>query len=196
MHLRRRLISDPRGLGSLPGQDVYRRPRLARHLAFGPHGGLTWAHRTPNPTRDSAVTCNAVDASVRLLTWEGQHDLSDQATWLRSRAPARTLGKADRQPLREQLQRGGKAFERDHRATGSARFRFGARVRAQWLEARAAQDDAHALAGATPIPALDMYEHSYHMDYGAKAAAYVDAFMQNINWPGVARLYEACASRA
>ena len=27
-----------------------------------------------------------------------------------------------------------------------------------------------------------MYEHSYHIDYGAKAAAYVDAFMQNINW--------------
>jgi Fe-Mn family superoxide dismutase len=34
-----------------------------------------------------------------------------------------------------------------------------------------------------------MYEHSYHMDYGAKAAAYVDAFMKNINWATVARLY-------
>jgi Fe-Mn family superoxide dismutase len=27
-----------------------------------------------------------------------------------------------------------------------------------------------------------MYEHSYHMDYGAKAAAYVDAFMAAIDW--------------
>jgi|SRR5713226_2160963 len=45
-----------------------------------------------------------------------------------------------------------------------------------------ASDHAHTLAGATPILALDMYEHSYHIDYGAKAAAYVDAFMQNINW--------------
>ena len=26
-----------------------------------------------------------------------------------------------------------------------------------------------------------MYEHSYHMDFGAKAAAYVDAFMNNLN---------------
>lgn len=34
-----------------------------------------------------------------------------------------------------------------------------------------------------------MYEHSYHMDYGASAAAYVDAFMQNIRWENVARLY-------
>ncbi len=53
-----------------------------------------------------------------------------------------------------------------------------------------AADHAHQLAGATPILALDMYEHSYHMDYGAKAAAYVDAYMNNINWVNVARLYE------
>jgi Fe-Mn family superoxide dismutase len=45
-----------------------------------------------------------------------------------------------------------------------------------------ASDHAHALAGGVPILALDMYEHSYHIDYGAKAAAYVDAFMQNVNW--------------
>lgn len=32
-----------------------------------------------------------------------------------------------------------------------------------------------------------MHEHAYHMDYGAKAA-YVDAFMQNINWVNAARL--------
>jgi Fe-Mn family superoxide dismutase len=45
-----------------------------------------------------------------------------------------------------------------------------------------AADHAHLLAGATPILALDMYEHAYHMDFGAKAAAYVDAFMKNILW--------------
>ncbi len=55
-----------------------------------------------------------------------------------------------------------------------------------------AADHAHTLAGGTPILALDMYEHSYHMDYGAKAGAYVDACMQNINWANVARLYEEC----
>lgn len=48
-----------------------------------------------------------------------------------------------------------------------------------------ASDHAHTLAGATPILALDMYEHAYHMDYGAKAAAYVDAFMKNISWASV-----------
>ena len=50
-------------------------------------------------------------------------------------------------------------------------------------------DHTTTLAGGCPILALDMYEHSYHMDYGARAAAYVDAFMSAINWPNVARAY-------
>jgi Fe-Mn family superoxide dismutase len=58
-----------------------------------------------------------------------------------------------------------------------------------------AADHTHSVAGATPILALDMYEHSYHMDYGAKAAAYVDAFMENINWTNVEKLYGRCARK-
>jgi Fe-Mn family superoxide dismutase len=45
-----------------------------------------------------------------------------------------------------------------------------------------AADHAHNMTGAVVLLALDMYEHSYHMDFGARAAAYVDAFMQNISW--------------
>ena len=48
-----------------------------------------------------------------------------------------------------------------------------------------AADHTHALAGGIPILALDMYEHSYHMDFGAAAGAYVDAFMDNIDWAPV-----------
>lgn len=55
-----------------------------------------------------------------------------------------------------------------------------------------APDHAHNLAGGVPILALDMYEHSYHMDYGAKAAAYVDAFVRNINWENARQRYETC----
>jgi Fe-Mn family superoxide dismutase len=47
-------------------------------------------------------------------------------------------------------------------------------------------DHTHSLAGGTPLLALDMYEHSYHLDFGSNAAAYVDAFMANIAWPRVA----------
>ncbi len=52
-----------------------------------------------------------------------------------------------------------------------------------------AMDHTTTLAGGQPILALDMYEHSYHIDYGARAAAYVDAFMAVINWPSVAQAY-------
>jgi len=52
-----------------------------------------------------------------------------------------------------------------------------------------AMDLTTTLAGGRPILALDMYEHSYHIDYGARAAAYVDPFMAAINWPNVARAY-------
>lgn len=41
-----------------------------------------------------------------------------------------------------------------------------------------------------PLVVLDMYEHSYHMDYGAAAAKYVDAFMENVNWDEVNRRIE------
>ena len=53
-----------------------------------------------------------------------------------------------------------------------------------------AMDHTTTLAGGRPILALDMYEHSYHMDYGAKAATYVDAFMAAIGWPEVRRRYD------
>jgi Fe-Mn family superoxide dismutase len=54
-----------------------------------------------------------------------------------------------------------------------------------------ASDHCHTLAGGTPILALDMYEHSYHIDYGAKAASYVDTFMQAIRWRSVDALFES-----
>ena len=37
-----------------------------------------------------------------------------------------------------------------------------------------ASDHCHTLAGGNPILVLDMYEHSYHIDFGAKAASYVE----------------------
>jgi Fe-Mn family superoxide dismutase len=52
-----------------------------------------------------------------------------------------------------------------------------------------AADHAHNLAGGVPILALDMYEHAYHLDFGAKAGAYVDAFMKNLNWERSSALY-------
>jgi len=52
-----------------------------------------------------------------------------------------------------------------------------------------AADHTTTLAGGRPVLVLDMYEHAYHMDYGAAGAKYVDAFMQNANWEEVNRRY-------
>ena len=56
-----------------------------------------------------------------------------------------------------------------------------------------ASDHCHTLAGGTPILALDMYEHSYHMDFGAKAATYVDTFMEVVRWRNVDHLFKNLA---
>jgi Fe-Mn family superoxide dismutase len=53
-----------------------------------------------------------------------------------------------------------------------------------------AADHCHTLAGGTPILALDMYEHSYHMDFGAKAGSYVDCFMEVIRWQNVENRFQ------
>jgi superoxide dismutase, Fe-Mn family len=45
-----------------------------------------------------------------------------------------------------------------------------------------ASDHTQTLADGAPLLALDMYEHAYTMDYGAKAAGYVDAFMKAMTW--------------
>jgi Fe-Mn family superoxide dismutase len=57
-----------------------------------------------------------------------------------------------------------------------------------------AADHTQLLAGATTLLALDMYEHAYHLDFGARAGAYVDAFMRNIRWDAVYRRYGAAVA--
>jgi Fe-Mn family superoxide dismutase len=63
--------------------------------------------------------------------------------------------------------------ERDNRLTN------------QW-----AADHSMSLAGGTPLVALDMYEHAYALDYGAKAGDYVDAFMKILDWSAASVRYD------
>jgi Fe-Mn family superoxide dismutase len=53
-----------------------------------------------------------------------------------------------------------------------------------------AADHTQSIAGGVPILVLDMYEHAYHIDFGANATAYIDAFMRNVDWAAVAGRYE------
>jgi len=56
-----------------------------------------------------------------------------------------------------------------------------------------ASDHTTTLAGGRPVLVLDMYEHAYHMDYGAVAAKYVDVFMEAIRWNNAEKLYDRYA---
>lgn len=61
----------------------------------------------------------------------------------------------------------------------------------------AAADHTRALPQGVPLLVLDMYEHAYHIDYGAAAARYVEAFFQNVRWDEVNhRLERARAASA
>ena len=53
-----------------------------------------------------------------------------------------------------------------------------------------AADHGQGITGGIPILALDMYEHASHIDFGANARAYIEAFMRNLDWKAVEARYE------
>jgi superoxide dismutase, Fe-Mn family len=79
---------------------------------------------------------------------------------------------------------------------GSGWVVLGFNLHARQLENYWMADHAHGPAATVPVLVMDMYEHSYQMDYGAAAAKYIDAFFQNVNWDRVAaRLAAASATK-
>ena len=54
----------------------------------------------------------------------------------------------------------------------------------------ASTEHTQTIVGAIPILALDMYEHAYHLEFGANATAYIAAFLRNIDWDAVLVRYE------
>lgn len=57
-----------------------------------------------------------------------------------------------------------------------------------------AAEHTFGIADGVPILALDMYEHAYHRDFGAKAAAYVDTVMNNLAWDRIDRRHAAATT--
>lgn len=48
--------------------------------------------------------------------------------------------------------------------------------------------DAFPIWHATPLVALDVYEHAYLIDYGVARADYIEAFFKNLDWNSVESL--------
>jgi Fe-Mn family superoxide dismutase len=129
--------------------------------------------------REQLIAMNSM--ILHELFFDGLGDQSEPAAELRD-ALARDFGSYER--WRSEFIAMGKALGG---GSGWVLLTWSARDRKlvnQW-----ASDHCHTLAGGTPILALDMYEHSYHIDFGAKAAGYVETFMQAIRWANATRLF-------
>jgi len=57
-------------------------------------------------------------------------------------------------------------------------------------------DHTMTLADGQPLLALDMYEHAYHMDFGARAADYVTAYMNALSWTNANSAFAHAISEA
>jgi len=128
--------------------------------------------------REQLIAMNSM--ILHELFFDGLGDQSEPGTALRA-ALARDFGSYER--WRSEFIAMGKAL-----GGGSGWVLLSWSPRDRKLVNQWASDHCHTLAGGTPMLALDMYEHSYQMDFGAKAAGYVDTFMDVIRWNNVERL--------
>lgn len=151
-----------------------------RQLAFGTTPGFT----LNGLKREELIATNSMllhELYFRCLEGDGKEMPAPLA-----QALAASFGSVER--LAEEFTAMGKAL-----AGGSGWVLLTFQPREGTLVNQWAADHTHAVAGGVPILALDMYEHAYHIDYGAKAAAYVDAFMANTRWEAVHAGYEQAA---
>lgn len=88
------------------------------------------------------------------------------------------------------------AFEEQMRSTamslagGSGWVVLGVNLHDGRLQTSWSGSHKEALAFSAPLLVLDMYEHSYAIDFGAGAARYVEAFFNNVAWDEVERRFE------
>lgn len=136
--------------------------------------------------REQLIAINSM--SLHELFFDGLGDQSEPDS-LQREALARDFGSYER--WRSEFIAMGKALGG---GSGWVLLSWSARVGGlvnQW-----ASDHCHTLAGGTPILALDMYEHSYHIDFGAKAATYVDTFMDAIRWSTPQQVFQAASENS
>ena len=134
--------------------------------------------------REQLIAMNSM--VLHELFFDGLGDPSEPGTVLRD-ALARDFGSYER--WRAEFTATGKALR-----GGSGWVLLSWSQRAGKLVNQWAADHCHTLAGGAPILALDMYEHSYQMDFGAKAETYVDTYMDAIRWANGDQLYAKIAA--
>lgn len=91
------------------------------------------------------------------------------------------------------------AYKKDMKATGIAARGW---VWTAWNESEERlfnylgdAQNAFPVWGATPLLALDTYEHAYFIDFGSARAGYIDAFFNNMNWDMVEKTLESVTKK-
>lgn len=56
----------------------------------------------------------------------------------------------------------------------------------QWIN----EHDGGHPAGAIPLLVIDVFEHAFMIDYGLKRAAYIESFLNNVNWAVVSGRFQ------
>jgi superoxide dismutase, Fe-Mn family len=135
--------------------------------------------------REELIASNSM--ILHELFFDGLGDQSEPGTALKD-AIIRDFGSFER--WRQEFTAMGKAL-----GGGSGWVLLSWSARDEKLINQWAPDHCHTLAAGQPVLALDMYEHSYHMDFGAKAGGYVDVFMGAVRWANADRLYADLTSR-
>jgi superoxide dismutase, Fe-Mn family len=128
--------------------------------------------------REELIATNSM--ILHELFFDGLGDQSEAGTSLRD-ALTRDFGSFER--WRQEFTAIGKAL-----GGGSGWVLLSWSPRDRKLVNQWASDHCHTLAAGQPILALAMYEHSYHMDFGAKAGGYVDVFMDAVRWSNADKL--------
>jgi superoxide dismutase, Fe-Mn family len=87
------------------------------------------------------------------------------------------------------------AWRADLKATGMA-GRGWAWTAYDWDEGRlhnyaGDSQNTYPIWNATPLVALDVYEHAYYLDYRTDRASYIEAFFNNLDWATVEGWVEA-----
>lgn len=50
--------------------------------------------------------------------------------------------------------------------------------------------NSYGIWGAAPLAVLDMYEHAYFIDFGSDKKAYIEAWLQNLNWLAINKKFQ------
>jgi Fe-Mn family superoxide dismutase len=58
-----------------------------------------------------------------------------------------------------------------------------------------ANQDSPLSDGRTPVLGVDVWEHAYYLKYQNLRQKYIEAWYNTINWPDVARRYQAAGGR-